>query len=178
LVRRAVRDLDAGLPIMSAARLDDITATELGLPRLTSALSGGFSLAAVALTATGVYALLSLMTTARTREIGIRVALGATRTSVRWLILRQSVGLATAGLALGIVAWQGLAVLLDRQVPGLFADVTLGYRNVASVETLVAATIVAVTMVVASAVPVRRALGIDPAVALKGDGGTFQGSGG
>jgi hypothetical protein len=163
-VRAVLADLDASLPIVSAAWLEDVTATELGLPRMTSALTGSFAVTALVLTAAGVYALLAFMTAARTREIGVRVALGATPAAVRWLILRQSLAMATAGVGFGGLAWVGLSTVLQAQMPEAFEASTHQRVNAA-----VSAAVLIATIALASYVPVRRALRIDPIAALRSE---------
>jgi putative ABC transport system permease protein len=158
--RRVLQDLDAALPMVSSASLDALTSAELGLPRMTSALSTSFAAAAFALTVTGLYALLSFAIASRTREIGVRVALGATPRAVRWLVQRQSIAMGAAGILSGVVVWAALVLLLRVQMPDAFGDLLPpdGASRDAAIAGLAAATIIAWALVLGTWLPVRRAV--------------------
>jgi putative ABC transport system permease protein len=160
-VREIVRNLDASLPIAEVRSMDDVVAATLSAPRFTGLLLGGFAALALLLSAIGIYGVLSYVVSRRTREIGIRVAIGAGRGQVLRLVLGSGVGLALAGIAVGLVA----AATLSRLMTTLLHDVQPGdpatYATVAAVLTTVA--------IVASMVPAWRATRVDPVKALKAE---------
>ena len=133
----------------------------MSTPRFTGLLIGAFAALALALSAIGIYGVLSYLVSRRTREIGIRVAIGAGRWEVLRLILGSGVVLAIAGVAIGT----GVALWASRLMSGLLHDVRpfdpLTFAAVAAILTAVAA--------LASLVPAWRATRVDPVVALKNE---------
>ncbi len=119
----------------------------------------GFGVAALILAAIGLYGLMSYVVSERTREIGIRLTLGAQTSEVRWMILRRGVGLAAAGLAIGFVGAYAGRRILETQ---LFSVSPTDLTTMAGV----AGFLLFVTLV-ASYVPARRAMSIDPVKALR-----------
>lgn len=160
-LRQEVARLDPALPLTSAQTLETMVASSVTPQRFTSALLGAFALAAVLLAALGLYGLLSSVVTQRTREIGVRVALGAQPADVLRLIVRQGVALVFAGLAFGLAA----ALLATRAMKSLLFGVQpfdpLTFA-------LVAATLAAVGLL-ASLLPAWRAARVDPVRALRAD---------
>jgi putative ABC transport system permease protein len=160
-VRQAIRELDPALPVAAVRSMDEIVAATLSAPRFTGMLLGAFATLALLLSAIGIYGVLSYVVSRRTREIGIRVAIGAGRGQVLRLVLGSGVGLALAGIAVGLVA----AASLSRLMATLLHDVRPGdpatYAAVAGTLTAVA--------VVASLVPAWRATRVDPVRALKAE---------
>jgi putative ABC transport system permease protein len=158
-LRNVVTTLDAEAPLADARPLDDLvasaTAADRALTRVLTAFAGG----ALALAALGIFGVMSYAVTRRTREIGIRMALGARPAGVLRLVVRQGLVLAGLGLALGLAG----ALALTRLMRSLLFEVSPGdaatYLAVAVFLTAVAAT--------ASGVPARRALAVDPAEALR-----------
>jgi putative ABC transport system permease protein len=120
---------------------------------------GLFSGAALALAMVGLYGIMSYITSERTKEIGIRMALGAQRLDMLRMILRQSFALVLAGVALGIFASIGLTRLLGSMLYGVRATDVLTYAGVVGVLVVAAA--------LASYIPARRAMKVDPMVALR-----------
>jgi putative ABC transport system permease protein len=160
-VRQTIRDLDPKLPVAEVRTMDEVVAATLSAPRFTGMLLGVFAALALALSAIGIYGVLSYVVSRRTREIGIRVAIGAGRGQVLRLVLGSGVGLALVGIVVGLAA----AASLSRVMTTLLHDVQPGdpatYATVAGVLTIVA--------IVASLVPAWRATRVDPVKALKAE---------
>ena len=158
-VRQTIRELDPKLPVAEVRTMDEVVAATLSAPRFTGMLLGVFAALALALSAIGIYGVLSYVVSRRTREIGIRVAIGAGRGQVLRLVLGSGVGLALVGIVVGLAA----AGSLSRVMTTLLHDVQPGdpatYATVAGVLTIVA--------IVASLVPAWRATRVDPVKALK-----------
>ena len=157
--RQAVRSLDPSLPVANVRLMDDVVGAALSTPRFTGILLGSFAVLALLLSAIGIYGVLSYLVSRRTREIGIRVAIGAGRAEVLRLILRNGISLALTGVAIGI----GIALWASRLMSGLLHDVRPGdpvtFTAVGLLLTAVA--------LIASLVPAWRATRVDPVVALK-----------
>jgi len=158
-VRAAVRELDAGLPVASMVGLDALVDDAFAERRFTLLLFSLFAALAVALTAIGTYATMSHWVSQRDREIGIRLALGGSRPAVIRLVVARGMGLAGAGVGLGLVgAWAAtgrLASLLYQtspREPATFAG---------------AALVVAGITLAACYVPARRAARLDPMETLR-----------
>jgi predicted permease len=160
-VRAAVRSRDPMISFNQPTSLEAILAEQLAQRRLTTSVIGGFGLAAVALAALGLYSLLAVLVGSRSREIGIRLAVGASPASVGLQVLGESVRNVVGGIALGCL----LAVATGRFIQGMLVGVSpadpMTLLFVAAVLLLVAA--------IAAVVPARRASRVDPVVALRGD---------
>jgi len=130
-------------------------------PRMSVTLLGAFSLLALVLAALGIYGVLSYLVTLRRQEIGIRMALGATRRDVLWLIVGHGMSLTAAGIAIGLAASWLLTESMRKLLYGVSPHDPVTYAAIA----LVLATIAAA----ASYVPGRRAVGVDPTVTLRAD---------
>ena len=160
-VRGIVRQLDPSATVDNIATMDQIVSNAMSRPRLFAALLGIFAAVAAALAAVGIYGVLAFIVTHRTREIGIRVALGARRVQVIALILRQTAVLTVIGVIAGVVGAAALSRYLEGLLFGVtpldvptFAGVVIGFAAVAAV---------------ASLVPARRATRVDPQVALRAE---------
>ena len=160
-VRSAIRRLDPNLPVADVRSMDDVVGAALATPKFTSVLLSIFAALALTLSAIGIYGVLSYVVSRRTREIGIRVAIGASRTDVVRMVLGSGLGLATAGIAAGL----GLALAITRLLRGLLHGVTPADP---ATFAAVAALLVAVAAV-ASAVPAWRASRVDPMLALRSE---------
>jgi len=160
-VRTLVRQLDPSATVDNVATMEQIVSNAVSGPRLYAALLGGFAAVAVALAAVGIYGLLAFIVTHRTREIGIRMALGARSAAVVSLVVRQSAVQIAIGVALGI----GGAAMLSRYLEGLLFGVT----PFDTVTYAVAALTFALVALVAAYGPARRATQLDPLVALRAE---------
>ncbi len=158
-VTLAIRGLDANLPVANFKTLADYHSGILATPRLNMLLTAAFSLLALALAAVGVYGLMSYAVTQRTREIGIRMALGAERGRILALVVRHGLALAAAGVALGLAGAFALTRLLESLLFGVSATDLLTFTAVPLV--LVA------TALAACLLPARRASRVDPTVTLR-----------
>jgi predicted permease len=160
-VRRAVSEVDPKLPIARVRTMDDVARGAVAQQRFNMTLTGIFAAIALALAMVGLYGLLSYQVAQRTREIGVRMALGARRSDVLRMIVRRGVVLTGIGLALGIAGSLGLARFLETMLFGVKGTSPWVYAGVAAVLLLVA------TM--ASLVPARRAMRADPVMALRAE---------
>jgi putative ABC transport system permease protein len=158
-IRREVTALDRDQPIYAIQTIEDAVATSILQQRLSMVLLSVFSLLALVLAGLGIYGVVSQAVTARTREIGVRMAFGAGGRNVVSLVLRQVMPLVAAGWALGI----GLAFGLGRLVSSLLHGVTAADPT----TMVVVSAVLALTAVAAAAAPARRASRLDPMVALR-----------
>jgi putative ABC transport system permease protein len=158
-VREQVRALDASLPVSEIRTMDDIAAGAVAQPRFTSMLFGAFGALSLGLAAIGLYGVISYMAARRTRELGIRLALGARGRSVEAMVVREGVNLALAGVALGVLGALWATRYLASQLYGVEALDPATFVTVPLVLLGVAAT--------ASYLPARRAARISPTVALR-----------
>ncbi len=158
-LRETVRRLDPNLPIVHLQTMDELVSKSLARPRFIMMLLGVFAGIALVLGAIGVYGVMSHGVAQRTGEIGIRIAMGAKRAEVAGMVLRQGMGLALAGVLLGLVASLGAA----RSLAGFLFNVS---TTDTSTYTAVAIVMVAVALL-ASYLPARRASKVDPIDALR-----------
>ncbi len=158
-VRREVAALDPTLPLFDVTTLDDAIGLSLFPARLGASLLGLFALLATLLAAVGVYGVVAYLVSRQTRDIGIRMALGASRRHVLWLVLGRSGALVLLGITLGVVA----AIALTRFVVGFL----YGVSAVDPATFLVTSLALAGVALLASFVPARRAARIEPLSALR-----------
>jgi putative ABC transport system permease protein len=158
-VRTVVRDLDPLLPIAAVSTLEQSLAESLATRRFIMLLLASFAAIAATLSAIGIYGVISYLVTQRTRELGVRMALGAHRGDVLRLVLGQSLRQVAPGIVIGAAAAFGLTRMLQSQLFGVgpndpltFAAVTLGVITISTLATLI---------------PARRAATVDPIVALR-----------
>ena len=160
IVRERVRELDGGLPVRIQAMAEIYGAT-LAQPRFHATLFGGFALIALLLACAGVYAVVSYEANGRKAEIGIRVALGATRRDVIRHVMGRSIGYATAGIALGLAG----GLILTRLMSSMLFDI-----RPTDPATFAGASVLLITAVIGAAyLPVRRMVGDDPMRSLRRD---------
>jgi predicted permease len=157
--RQVVQRLDPNLPIFDLKTMDAQVDESLFLERLVAALSMLFGGLATVLAAVGLYGVMSYTVSRRTREIGIRMALGAARASVLWLVLREVALMAAAGIVLGLPVAVGLSRFIQSQLYGLSPTDPATLSLTAFVLTAVA--------MLAGYVPARRATKVDPIRALR-----------
>jgi predicted permease len=159
--REAVRQVDSNLPLFAMRSQDDQIANSLREEKLFARLSTVLAALTVALSAIGLYGLLAYSVTLRVPEIGVRLALGARRSAVGWMILRRSLLLAAAGLAIGLgAAWMSTQVV---------ASMLYGLAPRDPVAMAVAAGILLLASALAGYLPARRAARVDPMVALRAE---------
>ena len=158
-VRRAVQGLDKGLPVEAVRSMDELLSRSVAEPRFRTTLIGLFAAVAVLLAALGAYALLSYAVRQRTREMGIRLALGAQRRDVLGLILRDGMRLAAIGSVLGL----GGALVLGRLLSGMLFGVTPTDPG----THLAATALILLVALLACFIPARRATRVEPTVALR-----------
>ncbi|HSK11526.1 MAG TPA: ABC transporter permease [Vicinamibacterales bacterium] len=159
LVRNEVRRLDSAVPLYGMRTLEAQLDETLLTDRLIAMLSAAFGLLATVLASIGLYGVMAFLVARRTKELGIRLALGAQPARVTWMVMREVVLLLVAGLALGVPASLGLG----RYVAGQLYGVPARDPSIA-VATIVLLTVVSVA---AGLIPARRASRIDPIVALR-----------
>ena len=158
-VRAAVQEVDPGAVIYSEETMREVIANSLATRRISMALLGAFAGLALLLSCVGVYGVISYQVEERTREIGVRMALGARRSDVLELILRRGMTIALLGTAAGVVLALGLTRLLGSQLYGVTAHDPLTFFGVACVLMAVA--------IAACYVPARRATRVDPVISLR-----------
>ena len=158
-VRDEVTRVDAEQPIFAAATMEQRVADAASGTRFNATLLGLFGLAALALTAVGVYGVIAYSVAERTREIGIRVALGARRGDVAGMVMRQGMGMTAVGIVLGLIG----AAFATRFLTSLL----YGIRPGDPLTFIGAATILGLVALAACYLPARRAMRVDPMVALR-----------
>ena len=160
-VRQIVNQTDKNLPVIQMRTQSEIIDRTLFNERLVARLFGLFGLLGLALACIGVYGLLSYEVARRTREIGIRSALGARRVNLLLLVVRQGLVLLLCGAAAGIVAAMGATRLL--------ASLLYGVRPTDAVTFSAVAAILILVGLIACFLPARRAASIDPMIALRAE---------
>jgi len=160
-VRRVVTSLDRQLPVYDMRSLEEIRSTGFARPRFQMLLLGSFAAIALLLTVVGLYGVLAYSVIRRTREIGVRIALGASRSEVLALVLKKAMLIVLLGVTMGLAGAFAGGTLLSKMLYG-----------VAPHDPLLLATaccIIALTAVVAAYLPARRAASIDPMQALRAE---------
>jgi predicted permease len=158
-IRTVLRDIDPNLPMQKPmtqrAQFDE----SFSQPRLFARLSMFFGLIGALLVATGLYGTLAYRVSRRTSEIGVRMALGAQRSQVLWMVLRESLLISVAGVAVGVPLAVAGARLMRSMLFGVMPGDSISYLGALLGVTLVA--------LIASAIPARRAASVDPIIALR-----------
>ena len=158
-IRLAAQHVDPNVPIGMLRTLDDQLDRSLSNERLLAMLAMAFASLAVLLAVVGLYGVTSFVVSRRTREIGIRMALGATRGAALWLIVRDTGAMVLGGIAIALPAVWGLGRLVESQ---LFGVTAMDAWTVA-----LATLLVAMAAMLAAALPARRATGLNPVEALR-----------
>jgi ABC-type antimicrobial peptide transport system permease subunit len=159
--RAVIREIDPALPVRDVRTMEQVLGTALAPARWSSALLLTFAGVALVIAVLGVFGVLSFVVTQRTRELGIRIALGATPARVRWLVVARGLALTLSGLLLGGVGAVWLTRFMGALLYGVTATDRVTYVGVAAV--LFAASLLA------SYLPARRATRVDPILALRAE---------
>lgn len=157
-VRTALRTLEPSVAVHSSRTLSDYAAASMAIPRLAMRLLGGFAIVSVLLAAIGIYGVMAYSVRRRTREIGTRVALGASRADVVGMVMREGGAITIAGVAIGL----GTGLFAARSL----SAVLYGVPPSDPLSLIAAAFVLLVTGLAACYVPAQRAAGIDPARTL------------
>jgi predicted permease len=158
-LRQTVRRADAAMPVYELQSMTQTVDEALFNERMLALLSASFGLLATALAAIGLYGVMSYTVARRTREIGIRIALGAERTTVVWMVLREVAFLTVIGIGLGLPGALGLSRFVRSQLYGI--------EPTDPMTLVIAATTLAAVGLFAGYIPARRAAGVQPVRALR-----------
>jgi putative ABC transport system permease protein len=158
-IREAVRQLDPTLPLQQVRPLRDWVADSVAPTQLTSTLAAGFAVSALLLTSVGIYGVLAYTVASRTREIGVRMAMGATRPKVMQLVLREGMAWAGSGILLGLIGASAAASVIATLLFDVAAHDPVTFAMVGAVVALVA--------LIACSIPAARAVRIDPTIAMR-----------
>jgi len=158
-IRREIQSIDPNLPVFNVSSMNDVVDRSLASRRFSADLVGGFAGLAVVLASIGIYGLLAYMVGQRSREIGLRMALGARRWDVLKLILGKGIVLAVVGIVVGVIVSATSASMMASLLYGVHPHDLLVFLSVPLLLFAVA--------VLASYLPARRATKVDPMVALR-----------
>jgi putative ABC transport system permease protein len=159
--RRTIRDLDPTLAVFDLTTMEQVVEASVAAPRFATLLLALFALVALVLAGVGVYGVTSHSVSARTAEIGVRMALGARASDIMRTLLGRSVAIASAGIGVGLISALGLSRMLETMLFGVTATTPHVYGA--------AAVIVAAAAVLACWIPARRAMNVDPNVVLRSE---------
>jgi predicted permease len=160
-VKREIWAVDPLQPVVDVASMEELVTRSIGTRRFTTLLMGLLAGLALVLAAVGIYGVISYTVSQRSRELGIRMALGATRAQVVWLVLRQGLATVGIGLVLGVAGAFGLTRLVSRLLDYVGELDPLAF--------LVAPAVLLAVALVATWLPARRASRMDPMVALRSE---------
>jgi predicted permease len=158
-IRHAIQSIDPGLPVFGVASMNDVLDRSLASRRFSADLVGGFAALAVLLASIGIYGLLAYMVGQRSRDIGIRMALGARREDILRMFLQRGVVLAGAGIVIGLV--------FSASSASVMATLLYGVRPYDPAVFLIVPLLLFAVAVLASYFPARRATKVDPLIALR-----------
>jgi putative ABC transport system permease protein len=160
IVRRELREVSVDLSTANVRMLSEVVGDSMRSARFSAFVIGAFAAAALTLSALGVFGVFAFGVASRVREIGIRIALGATRQDIARMFLRQAAGPILVGLVLGTATAFALGRVVDSLLFGVAPTDIASYMTAASALVGVA--------LLASYLPIRRVLQADPAHALRG----------
>src|SRR5690242_6818775 len=158
-IRHEIQSIDPGLPVFSVSSMNDILDRSLASRRFSADLVGGFAGLAVLLASIGIYGLLAYMVGQRSREIGLRMALGARRDDILKLFLRKGVALAGVGIIAGVV--------VSASTASMMASLLYGVRPHDPAVFVIVPLLLFGIAILASYLPARRATKVDPMIALR-----------
>jgi ABC-type antimicrobial peptide transport system permease subunit len=158
-IRKEARRIAAAVPLFDLKTMESQVDEILAIDRAVSTMSAFFGLLATVLAAIGLYGVMAYTVTRRTREIGIRVALGAERSSVLWLVLREVALMAAIGIGLGLPVAVALSRYVESQLYGVKAADPVTYA--------VSIVLMLMTAAFAGLLPANRASRVDPVQALR-----------
>jgi predicted permease len=160
-IRAEIKALDPTLPFYEVRTMQEAVSASLAVRRLTNLLLAGFAVTALVLAAIGIYGVIALSVSARVREFGVRIALGARTSDIRAMVLRYGLGLAAAGVVIGI----GAASYLTRFLEHLL----FGVQPFDALTVVAVVGVLGATALLAAYLPARRATRADPLLALRAD---------
>lgn len=160
-IRRQLHQLDSDMPFAEVQTIEELVEQQTGGQRFTTMLLAAFAAAGLALAIVGIYGVVSFLVAQRKQELAVRIAVGADRSMVLWLVLRQSLGMAALGAMLGLLGAGAAQKLTSGMLFGISSLDPVTFAGAATFLLLVAA--------VASVIPGARVLGIDPARVLRQD---------
>ena len=160
-IKAIMREIDPDLPIFGLTTMQQAVSDSVSQPRFYMVLLGAFATIALLLAALGIYGVISYAVSQRTRELGIRVALGATREKIVRLVVGEGVWLATTGIVLGVVA----SLVLTRAL----ASLLFGVGKVDPLALAAAPVVLLAAALFGCYVPARRAAKVDPVIAMRND---------
>jgi len=158
-VRRAVAEIDSREVVYNVQTMEEVVSNSFAARRLSMILLGVFAALALVLACGGIYGVISYLVGQHTHEIGVRMAMGAQRSDVLWLVIGHGARMAFVGVAIGIGAALGLTRLMASQLFGVSTHDPLTFAGVAMLLIIVA--------VAACYIPARRAMRLDPMIALR-----------
>jgi predicted permease len=160
-IRTQVREIDPRLPVMGLNTMSEVVADSVATPRFYMVMLAAFAGIALVLAAIGIYGVISFTVAQRSRELGIRIALGASQQRVLAQVLGEGLKLTSVGVAVGLAAAFGLTRLISSMLFGVAPGDAATFGGVAAVLTVVS--------VMASLVPARRAAAVDPLIAMRAE---------
>jgi putative ABC transport system permease protein len=160
-LREEVHETDPDQPVSRVTSMEEYVAGTMATPRLSAIVLSGFGGTALLLAAVGIYGVISFAVTRRTREIGLRIALGARGRDVTFMVIRQALILASIGVAIGVGGALALTKVMQEMLFGVSAREPFAYLGVSSLLIAIAT--------LAAYVPARRAARISPSVSLRSE---------
>jgi putative ABC transport system permease protein len=159
--RRAIRELDPDLAIARVMTLDDVLAESVAQPRFYMTLLSAFAVVAIVLASIGIYGVIAYLVGQRSREIGIRIALGAPPSRVVRMVVSEGVAMVAAGIAIGVAG----AIALTQLMRALLFNT----KSTDPMTYILVTLVLAAVALVASSVPALRAAHVDPALAMRAE---------